>query len=115
MIGGFLAPLELGDSLDQFGEDLGQLQRDPPRRRLQARELGNAADELFLGDRLAVGQVEDFADGRRVLGGQEDPVDQVLDVDAVEDLVARAEVGEGAAPQVRAAAWARRCGRARRR
>ena len=49
--------------------------------------------------RPAVGQVEDLADGLGDLGREEDAVDEVLDVDAVERLLARAEVGEPAAPQ----------------
>ena len=71
-----------------------------PGRRLQAGQLGDPADELFLGHRLAVGQVEDFADGGGVLGGEKDPVNQVLDVDAVEHLLAGPEVHEAAAPEV---------------
>ena len=110
-----LGAAELGDAFDEVGEEPGQAQGNVPGRGLQTRQLGDPADELLLGHRLAVGQVEDLADGRGVLGGQKDPVDQVLDVDAVEHLVAGAEVGERAAPEVRAAAWAGRCGRARRR
>ena len=94
-----LGASELGDAFDDVGQHPGQAQREcAGSGGLQSRQLGDPADELLLGHRLAVGQVEDLADGGGVLGGQKDPVDEVLDVDAVEDLLARAEVDERAAP-----------------
>ncbi len=97
------------------GKDASQRPRNAAGRRLEPGELGDAADELLLGHELAVGQVEDFADGRRAFGGEEDPFDQVFDIDTIERLLAGPEVGEEAALEAVRAAWARRCGRARRR
>ena len=75
-------------------------ERDLPAGRFQSRQLGDPADELLLGDPGAVGHVEDLADGRGTLGRQEDRMHQVLDVDAIEPLVPRAEEREGPAPQI---------------
>ena len=47
-----LGASELGAPLDHVGEEPRQLERDVPRRRLQAGELGDAADELLLGHGL---------------------------------------------------------------
>ncbi len=69
---GVLGASELGAALDHDGEEFRQPERQPPGRRLKPGQLGDAAHELLLGDWLAVSQVEHFADGSGVLGGEKD-------------------------------------------
>ena len=98
---GVLAAAEPGPPLDDGRQELRQLQGDLPPGRGEAGQVGHAPHEPALADGLTVGQVEDLPHGVGVLGGEEDPVDQVLDVDAVEGLLARPEVGERPAAEVR--------------
>ena len=70
------------------------------RGRPKAGQLGHVADEPDLAHGLAIGQIEELANGGRVLRGQKDAVDKVLDVNAIEGLFTRAEVGERPPPKV---------------
>ncbi len=65
MSGGFLAPRSLAPPSTTVGQDPREAERQPACRRRQSGQLGHPADELLLGDALAVGHVENLADRQR--------------------------------------------------
>ena len=70
------------------------------RGRAQAGQLGHPADEPDFVHRLPVGQIEDLAKGVGALRGQENAVNKILYVNAIEGLLPRAEIGKRPTPQV---------------